>query len=216
MMNRKILILSLFFLFVNCKKEENNCYEKFQNLYLTRISLWFDFEKEEGKTYNNFSTEEYRKLRRQTNDSLQITIDCALENDKKNEILYLYKMKQLYLADKLDEVKPFLKTVDRDVVKDDIYFQLSLYSLLCQELSTKRQPKEEYKKLLILYSPDLNPVYKDRAIKEFLIYLIDNNIEEFKIKLKAKYPVSNPILSEDNRESIIEDIMMRGDMLVFD
>lgn len=215
-MFKKIFILSFFFILVNCKKEENNCYEKFQNLYLTRASLWFDFEKEEGKTYNNFSTEEYKKLRKQTNDSLAITIDCAMKQNEKNEILYIYKMKQLYLADKLDEISPFLKTIDRKIVKDDIYFQLSLYSLLCQELSTKKQPKEGYKELLILYSPNLNPVYKDRAIKEFLIYLIDNNIEEFKVKLEAKYPDSYPILSEDNRESIIEEIMMRGDYLVFD
>lgn len=215
-MFKKIFILSFFFILVNCKKEENNCYEKFQNLYLTRASLWFDFEKEEGKTYNNFSTEEYKKLRKQTNDSLAITIDCAMKQNKKNEILYIYKMKQLYLADKLDEISPFLKTINRKIVKDDIYFQLSLYSLLCQELSTKKQPKEGYKELLILYSPNLNPVYKDRAIKEFLIYLIDNNIEEFKVKLEAKYPDSYPILSEDNRESIIEEIMMRGDYLVFD
>lgn len=215
-MLKKIFILSFFFILVNCKKEENNCYEKFQNLYLTRASLWFDFEKEEGKTYNNFSTEEYKKLRKQTNDSLAITIDCAMKQNEKNEILYIYKMKQLYLADKLDEISPFLKTIDRKIVKDDIYFQLSLYSLLCQELSTKKQPKEGYKELLILYSPNLNPVYKDRAIKEFLIYLIDNNIEEFKVKLEAKYPDSYPILSEDNRESIIEEIMMRGDYLVFD
>lgn len=215
-MFKKIFILSFFFILVNCKKEENNCYEKFQNLYLTRASLWFDFEKEEGKTYNNFSTEEYKKLRKQTNDSLAITIDCAMKQNEKNEILYIYKMKQLYLADKLDEISPFLKTINRKIVKDDIYFQLSLYSLLCQELSTKKQPKEGYKELLILYSPNLNPVYKDRAIKEFLIYLIDNNIEEFKVKLEAKYPDSYPILSEDNRESIIEEIMMRGDYLVFD
>lgn len=204
MVNRKILILSVSFLLVNCRKEENNCYEKFQDLYLKRYSLWMAFDRIGVESNNNFSTKDYKKIKKQLNDSLQITIDCALENDKKNELLYLYKMKQLYLADKLDEVKPFLKTVDRDVVKDDIYFQLSLYSLLCQELSTKRQPKEEYKKLLSLYSPDLNPVYKDRAIKEFLIYLIDNNIEEFKVKLKAKYPVSNPILSE-----IIEKVLLR-------
>lgn len=216
MINYKISILCIFFLFLSCKKNEEKCYEKFQDLYLKRYSLWMVFDRTGINSNSNFSSEDYKKLKKQLNDSLQITIDCALENDKKNELFYLYKMKQLYLADTLYEVKPFLKTVDRDIVKDDIYFQLSLFNLLCQELYLKQQPTQEYIKLLNSYSPTLNPIYKDRAIQEFLNYLINNNTEEFKTKLKAKYPSSNSILFENDRERIIKDIMMRGDMLIFD
>ncbi|WP_374461686.1 hypothetical protein [Chryseobacterium taeanense] len=214
----KILISSMLFLFLGCKKNEVNCTDEFYKLYEKRWSLWFGFEKIGVVSNDNFSASEYNKLRKQTNDSLQITIDCALENDKKNEILYLYKMKQLFLADKLNEVNPFLKTVDRKIVKDDIYFQLSLYSMLCKELLTNQKPIDEYKILLKSYSPKLNPVYKDRAIKEFLDYLIDDNIEEFKKNMLKKYPTSNSmsLQDENSRESIIKDIMMRGDNLVFD
>ncbi|QOR73757.1 hypothetical protein IMZ16_09640 [Cruoricaptor ignavus] len=79
---------------------------------MKRYSLWMTFDRTGINSNSNFSSEDYKKLKKQLNDSLQITIDCALENDKKNELFYLYKMKQLYLADKLYEVKPFLKTVD--------------------------------------------------------------------------------------------------------
>lgn len=217
-MYKKIFILSVLFLLTSCKKKEINCHEKFQDLYLKRYTLWFGSERTPGVIYNNFSTEEYKKLRKETNDSLQITIDCALENDKKNEILYLYKMKQLYLSDKLNEVNPFLKTIDRKIVKDDIYFQLSLYSLLCEELLTKKKPIEKYKTLLKSYSPKLNPVYNERAIEEFLNYLIDDNIEEFKKKMLEKYPTSNSmsVQYENDRQSIIKEMMVRGDNLVFD
>lgn len=217
-MKKNIFILSILLLFSCCKKNENNCYKKFQDLYLKRYSLWFDFERNPNASYNNFTEEEYIKLRKQTNDSLKITIDCAIENDKKNELFYLYKMKQLYLADKLEDVSPFLKTVDRKIVKDDIYFQLSLYSFLCKELMTKQKPTEEYKILLKSYSPKLNPVYKERAIEEFLNYLIDNDIDEFKKKMLEKYSISNSMSMqyEQSRKAIIIDMMMRGDRLVFD
>lgn len=217
-MYKKIFTISLFFLLLNCKKDESGCYEKFQDLYLKRSSLWISFDRLGIQSNNNFTEKEYRKLRKKINDSLEITIDCALENDKKNKIFYLYKMKQLFLADKLENVSPFLKTVDRKTVKDDIYFQLSLYSLLCKELITRQKPTEEYKTLLKSYSPKLNPVYKDRAIEEFLNYLIDDNIDMFKKKMLKKYPTSNSmsIKYEKDRLSIIKEMMTRGDNLVFD
>lgn len=217
-MSKKIFIISVFFLLVNCKKDDFNCEKKFGELYSKRYSLWFHFESLGIESNNNFSTEEYKKLRKQTNDSLEIAIDCALENNKKNEILYLYKMKQLYLSDKLNEVNPFLKTIDRKIVKDDIFFQLSLYSVLCKELATKQIPIEEYKTLLRSYSPKLNPVYNERAIEEFLNYLINDNIIEFKKKMLEKYPTSSSMSmqNENDRQSIIKEMLMRGDNLVFD
>ena len=118
------------------------------------------------------------------------------------------------MADKLNEVSPFLKNIDRNIVRDDIYFQLSLFNLLCQELYTNQKPTQEYVKLLNSYFPKLNSVYKDRAIKEFLNYLINDNTQEFKTKLKTKYPSSTPLLIEDTRENIIKDIMIREDMLI--
>lgn len=203
---------------MGCKKKEVNCLEKFQDIYIKRYSLWMAFDKYGLLSNNNFTEPQFKKLRREANDSLQITINCALEKDKKNEILYLYKMKQLYLADKLKDIDPFLKTIDRKIVKDDIYFQLSLYSVLCKELQTKQKPIEEYKNLFKSYPPKLNPVYKDRAIVEFLDYLINNNIEEFKKKMLEKYPTSNSMsmLYENDRQSIIKEMMVRGDNLVFD
>ena len=215
-MYRKIFILSLFCFLLNCKQKEDKCCEKFQDLYLKRVSLWMAFDRLGVESNKNFSAAEYQKLKKQINDSLQISIDCAIENDKKNELFYLYKMKQLYLADKLNEVSPFLKNIDRNIVRDDIYFQLSLFNLLCQELYTNQKPTQEYIKLINSYFPKLNSVYKDRAIKEFLNYLINDNTQEFKTKLKTKYPSSTPLLIEDTRENIIKDIMIRGDMLIFD
>lgn len=217
-MFKKIFFTGFLFSVISCKKDSVNCEKKFGDLFIKRYSLWMAFE-EIGVTSNdNFTEKEYKKLRKETNDSLQITIDCAMEQDKNNEILYLYKMKQLYLSDKLNEVEPFLKTVDRKIVKDDIYFQLSLYSLLCKELLTRQKPIGEYKTLMKSYSPKLNPVYKDRAIEEFLDYLISDNLEEFKKKMLEKYTVSNSMSMqyENDRQSIIREMMVRGDNLVFD
>lgn len=216
-MYKKIILLSFIFLLVNCKNEDN-CQEKFQDLYLKRYSLWMALDRNGLESNNNFSKEQFKTLKTKIDDSLKITIDCALENDNKNEILYLYKMKQLYLSNNLDEVHPFLELVDRKIVKDDIYFQLQLYSTLCKELLTKQKPVQEYKTLLNSYSPKLNLDYKDRAIVEFLNFLIDNNIEQFKSKLVKKYPTSSPKVMqyEKDREMIIKDVMMRGDNMVFD
>ncbi|WKS95299.1 hypothetical protein [Riemerella columbina] len=218
-MCRKVFIVNIFLIFftlLSCKKNEENCYEKFQDLYLKNHSLWMTFDRIGVESNSDFSNEDYKKIKKQLNDSLQITIDCALKNYKENEVLYLYKMKQLFLTGRLDEAETFLNTIDRRIVKDDIYFQLQLFSLLCKELSTQKAPIDDYKKLLKTYSPDLNPAYKDRAFEAFLTYLIDNRTGEFKEKLEAKYPTSNPILTEYTRKNIIKDIMMRGDMLIFD
>ncbi len=218
-MYRKIVIANIYlilFTILSCEKNEDNCYEKFQDLYLKRYSLWMAFDRIGVESNNNFSAKDYKKIKKQLNDSLQITIDCALKNNKENEIMYIYKMKQLFLTDHLDETEFFLKTVDRSIVKDDIYFQLQLFSLLCKELSTQKAPIGDYKNLLKTYSLNLNSVYNNRALEAFLTYLIDNKADEFKNKLEKKYPTSNPILTEYNRKNIIENMMMRGDMLIFD
>ncbi len=217
-MFKKIFFISFLFSIISCKKDTINCDEKFGNLYIKRYSFWVAFDRIGVTSNDNFSREQYTKLRKQVNDSMSIMIDCALEQNKNSEILYLYKMKQLFLVDKLNEVEPFLKTVDRKIVKDDIYFQLSLYSLLCKELLTGHKPVEEYKNLLKSYSPKLNPVYNERAHEEFLNYLIDDNLEEFEKKMLKRYPTTSDMSMEygDNRLSIIKEMMMRGDNLIFD
>ena len=97
-----------------------------------------------------------------------------------------------------------------------MYFQMSLFSTLCRELDKNKIPIEDYKLLLKQYSPNLNPVYKERAFELFLSYLITNNLDKFKKELQKKY--SKTILPEDlnDRKRIIENIMMRGDRLIFD
>ncbi len=207
----------MFFIFISCNKKDKECYEKFQDLYLKRYTLWFGSESHpEIKLGIPNESIEYDELIKQTNDSLQIMLDCAIKQNPKNEMLYLYKMKQLYLAGKLKDTDSFLKTVDKEIVKQDMYFQMSLFSTLCQELDENKIPIEDYKLLLKQYSPDLNPVYKERAFELFLSYLITNNLDEFKKELQKKY--SKTILPEDlnDRKRIIENIMMRGDRLIFD
>ena len=217
MIKKHVFTCSVFFIFISCNKRDKNCYEKFQDLYLKRYTLWFGSENHlEIKPEIPNESIEYDELIKQTNDSLQIMLDCAIKQNPKNEMLYLYKMKQLYLAGKLKDTDSFLKTVDKEIVKQDMYFQMSLFSTLCQELDENKIPIEDYKLLLKQYSPDLNPVYKERAFELFLSYLITNNLDEFKKELQKKY--SKTILPEDlnDRKRIIENIMMRGDRLIFD
>ncbi|MDO5615764.1 MAG: hypothetical protein Q4G16_06215 [Cruoricaptor ignavus] len=78
-MYKKLIVLSIFFILFSCKKKEINCHEKFQDLYLKRWTLWFGSEKTSGISYTNFTEKEYQLLKKQINDSLQITIDCALK-----------------------------------------------------------------------------------------------------------------------------------------
>jgi len=217
MIKKHVFTCSVFFIFISCNKKDKECYEKFQDLYLKRYTLWFGSESHpEIKPEIPNESIEYDELIKQTNDSLQIMLDCAIKQNPKNEMLYLYKMKQLYLAGKLKDTDSFLKTVDKEIVKQDMYFQMSLFSTLCQELDENKIPIEDYKLLLKQYSPDLNPVYKERAFELFLSYLITNNLGEFKKELQKKY--SKTILPEDlnDRKRIIENIMMRGDRLIFD
>ena len=217
MIKKHVFTCSVFFIFISCNKRDKDCYEKFQDLYLKRYTLWFGSENHlEIKPEIPNESIEYDELIKQTNDSLQIMLDCAIKQNPKNEMLYLYKMKQLYLAGKLKDTSSFLKTVDKEIVKQDMYFQMSLFSTLCQELDENKIPIEDYKLLLKQYSPDLNPVYKERAFELFLSYLITNNLGEFKKELQKKY--SKTILPEDlnDRKRIIENIMMRGDRLIFD
>ena len=220
-MNKTHILLIIVLLLFSCKKQEKkeDCLEKFQDLYLKRYSLWFHFESTiEEMEYENFSFEKYQKEKDILGDSLSIFIDCAIKQNKEKEILYLYKMKQLYLSGKLGETKAFLKTVDRKIVKEDIYYQLSLYSTLCKELNEDKIPIEEYKLLLKQYSPTLNPAYEERAIELFLLYLVTDDLYEFRKKLQNKYSNSSSILPEhlNDRKKVIENIMMRGDMLIFD
>lgn len=217
MIKKYIFTCSVFFIFLGCNKRDKDCYEKYQDLYLKRYTLWFSSESHpEIKPEIPNESIEYDKLIKQTNDSLQIMLDCAIKQNPKNEMLYLYKMKQFYLAGKLKDTYSFLKTVDKEIVKQDMYFQMSLFSILCRELDENKIPIEDYKLLLKQYSPDLNPVYKERAFELFLSYLITNNLDEFKKELQNKY--SKTILPEDlnDRKRIIENIMMRGDKLIFD
>ena len=217
MIKKHVFTCSVFFIFVSCNKRDKECYEKFQDLYLKRYTLWFGSESHpEIKLEIPNESIEYDELIKQTNDSLQIMLDCAIKQNPKNEMLYLYKMKQLYLAGKLKDTSSFLKTVDKEIVKQDMYFQMSLFSTLCRELDENKIPIEDYKLLLKQYSPDFNPVYKERAFELFLSYLITNNLDKFKKELQKKY--SKTILPEDlnDRKRIIENIMMRGDRLIFD
>jgi lipoprotein len=217
MIKKHVFTCSVFFIFISCNKRDKDCYEKFQDLYLKRYTLWFGSENHlEIKPEIPNESIEYDELIKQTNDSLQIMLDCAIKQNPKNEMLYLYKMKQLYLAGKLKDTDSFLKTVDKEIVKQDMYFQMSLFSTLCRELDKNKIPIEDYKLLLKQYSPNLNPVYKERAFELFLSYLITNNLDEFKKELQKKY--SKTILPEDlnDRKRIIENIMMRGDRLIFD
>ena len=217
MIKKHVFTCSVFFIFISCNKKDKECYEKFQDLYLKRYTLWFGSENHlEIKPEIPNESIEYDELIKQTNDSLQIMLDCAIKQNPKNEMLYLYKMKQLYLAGKLKDTDSFLKTVDKEIVKQDMYFQMSLFSTLCQELDENKIPIEDYKLLLKQYSPDLNPVYKERAFELFLSYLITNNLDKFKKELQKKY--SKTILPEDlnDRKRMIENIMMRGDRLIFD
>ena len=217
MIKKHVFTCSVFFIFISCNKRDKECYEKYQDLYLKRYTLWFGSESHpEIKLGIPNESIEYDELIKQTNDSLQIMLDCAIKQNPKNEMLYLYKMKQFYLAGKLKDTDSFLKTVDKEIVKQDMYFQMSLFSILCRELDENKIPIEDYKLLLKQYSPDLNPVYKERAFELFLSYLITNNLDEFKKELQNKY--SKTILPEDlnDRKRIIENIMMRGDKLIFD
>ncbi|AZI39193.1 hypothetical protein [Epilithonimonas vandammei] len=218
MYKKFLLLISVLLLLTNCKKDEIDCQKQFYDLYTKRYSLWIAMDKNEILSNDNFTEKEYNALKNNINDSLQITVDCALKNDRKNEILYLYKMKQLFLSNQLKEVSPFLKTVDKNIVKEDIYFQLSLFDVLCKELLLNRIQIKEYTNLQKYYYQKLNVQYKDRAIKEFLNYLINDNIEDFKKDMKKKYPNSSSMSleNESNRQSIIKEIMVRGDNLVFD
>lgn len=92
MIKKHVFTCSVFFIFISCNKRDKDCYEKFQDLYLKRYTLWFGSENHlEIKPEIPNESIEYDELIKQTNDSLQIMLDCAIKQNPKNEMLYLYK-----------------------------------------------------------------------------------------------------------------------------
>ena len=44
MIKKHVFTCSVFFIFISCNKKDKECYEKFQDLYLKRYTLWFGSE----------------------------------------------------------------------------------------------------------------------------------------------------------------------------
>lgn len=222
-MQKKIFILSLLLLLAGCKKSEKtkefDCKQKFYKLFLHRYSLWFNFESQPG-IYDNFPEEKYKELRKKDNDSLSLTISCALKKDSTDQLLYVYKMRQLFMSDSLSGINQFFNKLDESRFRKGMYFQLSLYNTLSKELETGNRQTDEYKKLLDYYhSNKLNKQYGTKATEEFLDYLIDNDLRSLKKKILKKYQTYVEILpqsGEETRVSIMKDVMTRLDGFVFD
>lgn len=217
---KNILICGMFFIMFSCNKKDENCHEKFQDFYLDRYALWLGYENTPDIVYElphdlpEYSLG-YDKLIKQTNDSLSFFIDCAIEQNPKNEILYLYKMKQLYLSDKLAEIPVFFEKLDKKEINSYIDFQLSLYESLSKELYIREPPKEDYKRLKKeIIDKKLNT--ENRTTEYFLNYLINNDKKEFinSIEKQTEFDISE--IEFFRREDIIKNVMVRGDSFVFD
>lgn len=211
----KNIILILIFILFSCKKEDKNCLESFNRLYEKRYSLWFHFEKNEeyrNVGYDNFSIQKYQKGRKNLNDSLSLIVDCAIKENQNNEILLLYKMKTLFLNDKLKEITIFFNRLEKKKLSENFYFQLSLFNVLATELLDKKMKIKEYENLKKIYFEQKN---KNASTEILLDYLINNDKEKFLEKIKNKgFDIEE--IQNKNREEMIKNLMIRADNFIFD
>lgn len=215
---RYFFYLAIFSLIFSCQKEEK-CLESFNDIYLKRYSLWFNFEKDEENLigYDNYTIDSYKKSRKELNDSLKLTIDCALKENQDNEILYIYKMKSLFLNDQLKEISVFFDRLDSKKINKNIYFQLSLYKTLANEILDKKLKISEYQALKKIWTDEnLEKTTKNKTTNIFLEYLIENEKEKFLKNIEKDGNFNIEEFCTKSREEIIKNIMIRADNFVFD
>lgn len=218
---RKILFCSfviVIFLFFSCNKKNTNCLDVFNELYVDRYSLWFNFEKDEENLvgYDNHTKDLYKKRKKELNDSLTLMIDCSLKENTDNELLYLYKMKTLFLNHQLKEISIFFNELSKNKLSKNIYFQLLLYKTLSNEIIDKEIKVAEYQKLKKIWIENNLESIENNAISFLLEYLIDDNKEEFFRNIEAQGVFDIEEISTKNREGIIKNIMVRADGFIFD
>lgn len=218
---RKILFCSfviVIFLFFSCNKKNTNCLDVFNELYVYRYSLWFNFEKDEENLvgYDNHTKDLYKKRKKELNDSLTLMIDCSLKENTDNELLYLYKMKTLFLNHQLKEISIFFNEINKNKLSENIYFQLLLYKTLSNEIIDKEIKVAEYQKLKKIWIENNLENIENNTISFLLEYLIDDNKEEFFRNIEAQGVFDIEEISTKNREGIIKNIMVRADGFIFD
>lgn len=219
---RKILFCSfviVIFLFFSCNKKNTNCLDVFNELYVDRYSLWFNFEKDEENLigYDNHTIDVYKARKKEINDSLSLMIDCALKENQDNEVLYIYKMKSLFLNDQLREISIFFNGLNHKKISKIELFQLSLYEILSDEILNKKIKIAEYQKLKKIWvENNLEEITENYTINIVLDYLIDDNKEKFFKNLERQGIFDVEEISDKNREEIIKNIMVRADGFVFD
>lgn len=218
---RKILFCSfviVIFLFSSCNKKNTNCLDVFNELYVDRYSLWFNFEKDEENLvgYDNHTKDLYKKRKKELNDSLTLMIDCSLKENTDNELLYLYKMKTLFLNHQLKEISIFFNELNKKKLSENIYFQLLLYKTLSNEIIDKEIKVMEYQKLKKIWIENNLENIENNAISFLLEYLINDNKEEFFRNIEAQGVFDIEEISTKTREDIIKNIMVRADGFIFD
>lgn len=218
---RKILFCSfviVIFLFSSCNKKNTNCLDVFNELYVDRYSLWFNFEKDEENLvgYDNHTKDLYKKRKKELNDSLTLMIDCSLKENTDNELLYLYKMKTLFLNHQLKEISIFFNELNKKKLSENIYFQLLLYKTLSNEIIDKEIKVAEYQKLKKIWIENNLENIENNAISFLLEYLINDNKEEFFRNIEAQGVFDIEEISTKTREDIIKNIMVRADGFIFD
>lgn len=218
---RKILFCSfviVIFLFFSCNKKNTNCLDVFNELYVDRYSLWFNFEKDEENLvgYDNHTKDLYKKRKKELNDSLTLMIDCSLKENTDNELLYLYKMKTLFLNHQLKGISIFFNELNKKKLSKNIYFQLLLYKTLSNEIIDKEIKVAEYQKLKKIWIENNLENIENNTISFLLEYLINDNKEEFFRNIEAQGVFDIEEISTKNREGIIKNIMVRADGFIFD
>lgn len=218
MEGKKILYTLMVFLCFSCNKENKNCLDEFNELYVDRYSLWFNFEKDEENLvgYDNHTIDLYKVRKKEINDSLSLMIDCALKENQDNEVLYIYKMKSLFLNDQLREISIFFNGLNHKKISKIALFQLSLYEILSDEILNKKIKIAEYQKLKKIWvENNLEEITENHTINIVLDYLIDDNKENFFKNLERQGIFDVEEISDKNREEIVKNIMVR-DGFVFD
>lgn len=213
------LYFILFINIISCQRRQNVeiCKEKFLASYFTL------------STMPNYTYDNYNNIPVNMSDSAKIYLNCMFKAMPNNIENYIWQAKTHFILKEYDSLIYSVKNISIPVDKDFKYAFESLTGIGYEKINMKDSAIIYYKKALDLVEGDKDNIPLDYAFTKFLI---ENNNRNFKVELEmaiekfqekkandSMYKIYlneiEKIPFEEKRETIIDNIVARYDMLFY-
>src|SRR5690554_4981966 len=214
-----ILITITFLVILSCTHRQNveMCREKFLASYFML------------STMPNYFYDNYNNMPINMSDSAKIYLTCMFREDPENNENYIWLAKTHFILKEYDSLIYSMKNIPIPINKDFKYAFESLTGVGYEKISKIDSANSHYRNALNLIEKDKDNIPMDFA---FINFLLENNKENFKAELLKAiegFQQKNPndslynlymneiekIPFENDRESIINNIVPRYDMLFY-